>query len=507
MNLSLSWSGLSSIKDEAPPVAEAQFSTNDTVREIVPFFLRYFQEMTMRKLIGTKEFYKKAIMIALPIIIQNGITAFVAMLDNIMVGQVGTDPMSGVAISNQLIFVFNIFIFGGISGAGIFGAQFYGKKDYEGVRHAFRFKLYMGAVICALAVAVFLLYADPLISLYLHEGGTVGDLEATKAYGISYLHIMLFGLIPFTVSQIYASTLRECGETVLPMKAGIVAVIVNTCLNYILIFGKFGMPRLGAEGAAIATVIARFTETAVIMIASHRQPEKLPYMQGIYQSPRIPGETVRQIMVKGMPLLINEMLWSTGVAIMNQCYAYRGLAVVAGLNITSTITNIFNIIYLAMGNVVAIMVGQLLGAGKKEEAIEKDRQLLVFAVGVTIVIGGVMACCSGIFPQIYKTEPEVKELASKFILISSLILPAQAFCHAAYFTIRAGGKTAITMIFDSVFTWVIVVPSVYLLSHYTDMPAVWLYLSIQGYEFVKCIIGAIILKRGAWAQNIVETLS
>jgi putative MATE family efflux protein len=215
----------------------------------------------MKHLIGDKRFYANVLKVAVPIMIQNGISNFVSLLDNIMIGQVGTEQMSGIAIVNQLMFVFYLGIFGALSAAGIFSAQFYGKGDHEGVRHAMRFKLYVSVVLVVLGIVAFLRYGDQLILLYLHdEGGTTQSLDAALRYGREYLAVMLIGLMPFGIEEAYASTLRECGETRLPMLAGIIAVFVNLGFNYLLIFGKFGFPELGVTGAAIATVISRYVQ-------------------------------------------------------------------------------------------------------------------------------------------------------------------------------------------------------------------------------------------------------
>lgn len=460
----------------------------------------------MRKLIGTKEFYKKVLFIAIPIMIQNGITNFVSMLDNIMVGQIGTDQMSGVAIVNQLMFVFNICIFGGISGAGIFTAQFYGKGDREGIRNTFRFKAYACGLLTAVAVLLFIFADDLLISLYLHEGSDVGNLALTLQCGKEYLRIMLVGLIPFAISQIYSSTLRECGETILPMIAGVAAVFVNLGLNYVLIFGNFGAPRLGANGAAVATVISRFVEMGIVVAWTHMKKSKYAFIVGVYRSLHIPGDLVKLILAKGSPLMANEILWAVGMAVIAQCYAYRGLAVVAAQNITSTIVNVFNIVYIALGSSVSIIIGQLLGAGKKEEAKEKDVQLIAFAVASCALIGALMACFSKAFPDVYNTQQQVKNLASALILVSTFAMPFQAFNHASYFTLRSGGKTWITFLFDSVFVWVIVVPFAYYLSRYTTFDIIVVYLLVQATEIIKCIIGFIMVKSGIWLQNMVEEL-
>ena len=460
----------------------------------------------MKKLIGTKDFYKKVLFIAIPIMIQNGITNFVSMLDNIMVGQIGTDQMSGVAIVNQLMFVFNICIFGGISGAGIFTAQFYGKGDQEGIRNTFRFKVYTCAVLTILAILIFVFGDDFLISLYLHEGSEVGNLTLTLGHGKEYLAIMLVGLVPFAVSQIYASTLRECGETILPMLGGVAAVLVNLGLNYVLIFGNFGAPRLEANGAAIATVISRFVEMGIVVICTHAKRKKYKFIVGVYRTMRIPGELVHIILAKGSPLMANEIFWAVGMAAIAQCYAYRGLAVVAAQNITSTIVNVFNIVYIALGSSVSIIIGQLLGAGRKEEAKEKDAQLIAFAVASCSLVAMLMACFSKAFPSVYNTEQQVKDLATALILVSTLAMPFQAFTHAAYFTLRSGGKTWITFLFDSVFVWVVVVPFAFCLSRFTSLGIITVYLLVQATEIIKCIIGFLMVRSGIWLQNMVEEL-
>lgn len=455
------------------------------------------------KLIGNKQFYKKVLTITIPIMIQNGITNFVNMLDNIMVGQVGTEQMSGVAIVNQLIFVYNICIFGAVAGAGILGAQFYGSGNHEGVRYTFRFKLFCCLAISALGLIVLTGWGGNLIQMYLHEGSDVGNIQATFGYGSLYLRVMLAGLLPFALVQMYSGTLRETGETVVPMVAGIVAVSVNMVFNYILIFGKFGAPVLGVEGAAIATVLARFVELTIIVVWTHTHKEKNPFIVGAYRSLHIPGHLVRQILITGTPLLINEALWSGGMAMIAQCYSVRGLAVVAGINIANTIANVFNVVFLSLGNAVGIIIGQLLGAGKLEQAKEEDNQLIAFAVVCCAAVGVVMFLIAPLFPQIYNTDDSVRQLATRFIQISALCMPLYGFTNAAYFTLRSGGKTIVTFLFDSVFVWVVSIPLVYFLTHCTGITIVPIYLACQLTEFIKCCIGFVLVKKGVWIQNMV----
>lgn len=456
------------------------------------------------KYIGDKAFYKRLILIAAPMIAQNAITSFVNLLDNIMVGRIGTEQMSGVAIVNQLMFVFNICVFGAASGAGIFGTQFFGKGDYEGQKHAFRFKWYAALVVCAIALGIFAFAGTELIQLYLADSGEVGNLELALQYGEEYLAIMMLGLIPFAISQTYISSIRETGHTLVPMLAGIAAMLTNLVLDYVLIFGIGPAPVLGVKGAAIATAVARFVECAIVIFWTHTNKTQNPYIIGAYRSLRIPKPILKDILITGTPLMLNEMLWASGMATIAQCYAVRGLDVVAAQNISSTITNLFNVVYIQLGACISIIVGQYLGAGKIEEAKDSCRKTTFFSVVCCAAVSLIMMLAGTVFPNIYETADSIKDLARVFILISAAVMPVCAYCHCSYFTLRSGGKTVITFLFDSVYTWVIVIPVATILAKYTSLGIVWVFLLVQSMEFIKAIIGYFMVKSGIWLQNIVE---
>ncbi len=458
-----------------------------------------------KKYIGDRAFYRMAMLVALPIMLQNGITQFVALLDNIMVGSVGKTQMGGVGVANQLIFVFNLAIFGAVSGAGIFGAQFFGKGDHKGVRDAFRFKLLICAVLTAVGMLVFLTLDETLIGAYLQGEGTAAERADTLFYAKEYLHIMLIGLVPFVVAQCYAGTLRECGQTIVPMVAGIVSVVVNLIFNTILIFGYLGAPKMGSAGAAAATVIARFAEAAIVVTWAHKNPHKCPYAVGLYRSVKIERKLAWQIGKKTLPLLLNETLWSGGMALLSLAYSLCGLIVVPANTIASTVSNVFNVAFLAMGSAVGIIVGQLLGADKLEEAVDTDRKLIVFSVAICFAIGGVMALLSPYIPNIYTAQPQdVRDLASTFIMIIGLVMPINSLANACYFTMRSGGKTLITFLFDSVYMCAFTVPLAFFLHHVVGLSIVPLFLVCQLTDLGKGIVGLILIKKGVWVHNIVK---
>ena len=459
----------------------------------------------LSKFIGDKAFYKMVLLIAVPIMIQNGITNFVNLLDNVMIGQVGTEQMSGVAIVNQLIFVYNLCMFGGVSGAGIFTAQFFGQGNHEGVRQTMRFKIWMAIMITGITVVLFLSAGTPLIRSYLQGEGAAENAAATLVYGKQYLQIMLVGLPAFAVVQIYSSTLRECGQTILPMKAGIVAVFVNLIFNYLLIYGKFGMPILGVRGAAIATVLSRYVEMSIVILQVHRNKEEYAYIQGLYHTLKVPKALTVKIIKKGCPLLFNETLWAAGMAMLTQCYSVRGLNVVAGLNVSNTINNVFNIVFIALGDSVAIIVGQLLGAGKMEEARDTDNKMIVFSVFCCTCVAVIMFLLAPLFPKLYNINEQARQLAMYFIMATALFMPQNAFLHAAYFTLRSGGRTIVTFLFDSVFIWCVSVVIAYILSRFTSLPVLAVYVMVQLGDIIKCVIGFVLVKKGVWLQNIVES--
>ena len=460
----------------------------------------------MRKsLIGDRAFYRRLFAVVVPMLVQNLISNFVNLLDNVMVGQVGTEPMSGVAIVNQLLFVFNLCVFGGLAGAGIFTSQYFGKGDQEGVRHTVRLKLWIAAATLLVFGGVLLTFGRELISLFLHEGGEELDLAATLRFGEDYLHVMLLQLVPFALTQVYASTLRGTGETVLPMRAGIASVLVNLVFNYILIFGKCGAPALGVVGAAIATVLARVVELLIVVTWAHRHTERLPYMRGVYRTLRVPRVLAGRVALMGAPLLLNELLWSGGMTVLNQCYSLRGLEVISAFNISSTVSNLFFCSFIAMGDAISILIGQLLGAGELERAVDEDRKLVAFSVALSVAVGGLMALSAPLVPQLYNTTDNIRGLAVRLLLIGAVLMPFHADANACYFTIRSGGKTLITFAFDSLFVWVLQIPLAFVLSRLTALPILPMYALVESLGFIKCAIGFAMLRSRRWVVNLVGT--
>ncbi len=455
-------------------------------------------------LFGDAAFYRRVAMIVVPMIVQNTLSNIVGLLDNVMVGQLGPLQMSSVAVVNQILFIFYLCIWGALAGAGIFSTQFFGKGDMEGVRYSIRFKLLTALTIFTVATFILYFFGADLVSLYIAKDTPPADAQNVLSGAMSYLHVMMVGLFAFSITQVYASAMRESGRTTLPMAASMIAMLVNFIFNALLIFGLLGFPKMGVTGAAVATVISRFVELVIVITGAHRVDSKYPFFRGLYSGFKIPMSLVLPILSKSMPLLLNEFLWSLGQATLLQAYSVRGISVITAMNISGTISQIFNEVFLSIGNSAGIIVGQELGADRLVSARRSAWRMASLSVMSTFVMGSLLAIAAPFIPRIYNIDADYRALATSFILVVASAMPIHSYAHVSYFTLRSGGKTLITFLFDSCFAWAVSVPTAYILSRYTTLPVVPIFMVVSYIEIIKCIIGFILVRSGIWVRNIVK---
>ncbi len=461
-------------------------------------------ERFRNRYIGDSAFYRLMLAITLPLVVQQSLTILVPLIDNIMVGTLADEPFSGVSVVNQCFNVFITTLLGGISAASIFGAQFYGIGDWRGMRDTFRFRLLFGAGVTAVAIAIFLVFGDSLCKLFVdNESNSPQVVEATVGYAHEYLSVVVWSLIPFFVSQVYAAVLREAGETVHPMIASIIAIISNIFLNYLFIFGNWGLPAMGVFGAALATVIARILEAVYLVVYTHKNSARYPFVEGVYSSPRIPISLCRSITVTGTPLLINEFLWSFGMATISAAYAFRGLDVVAAFNIASTVWNIFWNIGVAIGFGNSILVGRELGAENMEQAYAVNRRVLVFSVALHMIMSAVLLAVAPAISGFYNVSAQARELAVAMIRVQALMMPVNACLQITFHTLRSGGKTIITFLFDAAYTWCVPVVLSSVLCYFTALPIIGCFFLVQISDLIKLAIALVLLKSGKWANKVI----
>ena len=247
------------------------------------------------KFIGDKAFYRTVIIILLPLVIQQGITSAVNLLDNLMVGSLGEESLSAVGVVNQILMVFNLTMFGGLSGVSIFGAQFAGKGDVDGMRQSFRAKLYFGMAVVVIGLALLWGFGEQFIGIFLAGETDAARRALALSEGLDYLNIMLFGLFPFMLVQAYAGSMREMGKTVATMVGSVIAILTNLVLNFLLIYPVreltvFGVTftmwgaGMGVRGAALATVIARFVEMFFVLIYAHLHQQRYIFLKGAFRN-------------------------------------------------------------------------------------------------------------------------------------------------------------------------------------------------------------------------------
>ncbi len=458
----------------------------------------------MRKFIGDKKFYRLLLLILIPIVLQQLLTQFVNLLDNIMIGIVGNDQMTGVSLGNQILFVYNLCVFGVLSGASIFATQYFGANNKDGYQEAFRFKWLAILIIYILFTLIIIFFKEPLLKAFINTAeGDFTNPEVVLKEGEKYLMIMLVGNFFFAVKEIYATSLREMKETFFPMLCGIIAIVVNLVLNYIFIYGKLGIPAMGVSGAAIATVISRVVEFLIIVIYAHTKRKKFVYFDKIFKRVLPKFISIKRFLPKTIMLLSNEFFWSLGLTVIVSCYSLRGLDAVASLNIGNTVCNLFITLGTSLGNATGIVLGNLLGAGDKEGAKSASYKILAFSVFLSSSFALVMFASSYIIPNIYDTSDSIREIAKKLIIVGACTLSLQAFNTCSYFILRAGGKVLLTILFDSVFIWIVRLPIAFFLAKFSSLSIVWIYAIVNLSDLLKTFMGYYLVDKGIWLKQIV----
>lgn len=449
---------------------------------------------------GSRTFYKKVFALAIPVMLQGFMTQFVSLLDNVMVGQLGPLPIASVSITNQILFILNLSIFGAISGAEIFGAQFFGKGDYEKQAQTFWMKVCFAGALGLAANLLLSTAGSNIISLWLHD--TPQNTAATLSYALTYMSIMFAGIPFYCLTQAMVSTLKECRRTIICMESAILALVVNLAGDYALIFGHFGLPALGVAGAAIATVLARMVECLFVFIWIRKHKKQLPVFTGIFSHMRIPATLAKTIILKSLPLMINETLWSGTIAFFSGCYSTRGLAVVSALAIVDVVTQLFRTAYVSVGSAIAIILGNTLGTGKTDLAISESRKLLVLSILIALVTMVLSAASAPAFAALYNVPADIRQLAVQLIYITAALSPISAISNAAYFIIRSGGNTLLTFMLDGGISLAVGCPVVWMLCYLTDWNIFVVYLFSQCYNIVKTVPELITVHRNKWARNL-----
>jgi putative MATE family efflux protein len=450
-------------------------------------------------LFGSGKFYKNALSIAVPIMLQQLIQSMVSLVDNFMVSGLGDVAMSGVNVAGQIIFVFMVYVNTICMAGGIFMTQYFGADDKNGMGQAFRFKLVMGMLAFIPYYLVCMVYPRQILSLMV-IGNSQADMILDQA--VSYMGILFYAGLPMTISVCIASSLRDMGKVRIPLVITVAATLINTCLNWVLIYGHLGAPAYGVKGAAYATVIARSMEfIAFIVVYAVIKPDFRFKMTEFF---RIDGKLFGTMLKKGALMLFCEMVWVLSETMTTAIYNGRGGAdVVSGMASGFAIANLFFVAFSGIYSATGVIIGKTLGTGKLEEARTQKKWILSGAAVLGIIMTFVGFGTTLVVPVVFgRLSDSAVDICRSMVVLLSFFMPVWVIMNAQQAIARAGGDTAMGMYTDAFITILVMLPMLFVLARYTNVGPVTMYFVIKLLDLVKVVIFHIWLRKERWLKNL-----
>ena len=442
------------------------------------------------------DFYKLLITISIPIVIQNLISSSLNLVDNVMIGQLGETYIAATGLANQIYFIMTLILFGGNSGISIYIAQYWGKKETDKIKSV----LSIGLIFALFVSTIFFIigFVFPTQTLALMSKDT-----AVVSLGASYMRIVSLSYIITAISFAFGFSSRSVGHPKLPMTAAVVSLMINTVLNYILIFGKFGFPVMGIEGAAIATLIARVVEFIIIIGGIYKT---IPVLAVSFKNFfTISSDLVKKVGKTAFPVILNEGFWSLGMTAYALVYARIGTEAVAAVMITNTVNNLFMVVGFGLGNASSVMLGNTLGAGEIDKAIDYNKKFLALSIIGGVIVGAlIMAIGPFLIRNLYQLTPESYDITLKTLFILALFMSFKFYNTIIVIgTLRSGGDTVYSMAMEITSVWLIGVPLAALGGFVFKLPVYWVVAMVNIEEVFKVLIGLPRLLSNKWAKRLV----
>lgn len=446
-----------------------------------------------------KTFTAKALSIALPIALQNFIYNSLNMVDNIMVGQLGAKEVAAVGLANKYFFIFILISFGICSGTGIFISQFWGKQDTANIRKVLGITL---SVTMSVGVIFFLggfIFPEQIMKLFTDDA-------VVNSLGSGYLKIVSVSFICNSIGMAYIFALRNIHKTIVPMFISAIAVGLNTFFNYLLIFGHWGFPQMGVNGAAIATAFARLLEVLLIILYIYGK-EKV-FAAKIKELLSWDFKYFKQVYNTVWPVVINEGFWAIGIVSYSAAIARISTESLAAFQIADTVYGLYIVLFFGLGNACAVMIGNKIGAGEEEIAI-KYAKIYAYAIPIIGIITGLLLYLSSstILSFYGGLSSEVLNMTAMIILMHSIFMPVRMFNIILVVGIlRSGGDTKFSMYLEMGSIWLVGVPLAFLGALYFHLPVYWVVVLIAVEELVKCAIGIYRVKSKKWLKSVIADL-
>lgn len=451
--------------------------------------LKYFKD-----LLNDKELMKKTIKLALPMMLQSLIVSSVNLVDNLMVGQLGDNALSGVAVANRyytlIFFACNAII----SASIIYMSQYNGANNETKMKECFRFSLLSSLIMLLLFFGVVRLFSYQLVRFVINDPGIID-------MGKRYFSLVCFSYLPLALCVTISSCMRAVGEVKIPMIVSVGSIITNGLLDYALIFGKFGLPELGIEGAAIATVIARILEMCVYLFVLKRGEYR--FKTHINEVFVFDLSLAKNILIKAFPLVLNEIFYNLGLTMLMKLYSTRGATVNTAYSVAMTVSDIFFVLFSGMATATTVLIGTPLGANKLEEAKGNGYKLIIFSFLLSFIFAIGMFLSGFAVPILYRNVSiESQILSMKILRCMSVCYWLYMINTECFFVLRSGGDVKSTLFMDSLFMWAVNIPIVAILIYLTDLDIVIIYLIGQYTDAIKLILSSRLIRKERWVKNL-----
>ena len=450
----------------------------------------------IRETIADRGFFRTLFVIGWPIAIQHGFITALNLLDTLMVGQLGEVEIGAVALGNQLFFLVMLFLFGVGSGSAVFVAQYWGSRDIAGARRSYGLAMLAGLPGSLLAAAAVLIIPSTILGLFTEDAAVI-DL------GVDYVRIVSPSYLFMAITVVTGAALRATGEVRLPLKMTVIALGLNAVLNYVLIFGPFGLPAFGVVGAAIGTAIARGLE-ALLLIAGmvRRRHALVGRLRDYFAWNRA---FVSRFVRVTLPVVLNEIAWSTGVTMYTLVYARMGTPELAASNIGETVIRLAFVIFMGSAGAAAVMLGNTIGAGRREQADRDARRFLLLAPAGGVLMGVVLAAASPVVPLLYQVSPEVRMMVTRMLLVVAAVVPVKSLnLHAIVGIMRSGGDTRYALVTEASMLWGVGVTAAVIAGLVLGLPLYLVVLATQAEEIGKFILSIRRVLSRRWIHDLTD---
>lgn len=449
--------------------------------------LRFFED---------KNFYKKLLTIAFPITLQNLISSSLNIVDNVMIGSLKETAIASVGLANQYFFVFMLLLFGLNSGCNIFIAQYWGKRDVKNIRRVLGISLCIGCTFAIIYTILALLFPRVILRIF------TDDIKIISL-GSDYLRIVCFSYVLTAITFSYGFACRSIGNPKLPMYISAIALLCNTFLNYILIFGHLGFSPMGVKGAALATFISRAVETTLLLKIIYARKEVLSAK--ISELLDLSKEFVLRVLKTISPVVLNEGFWSVGTSLYSAAYARIGQEAIASVQIASTLQNLFMVISMGIANACAIMIGHNIGKNKLDEAIVDSKRFSILSPLIGLFVGLAFYLASPFILSLYDITQTTYTNTIYVILVMCIFMAFKVYNTTLVVgVLRSGGDTKFSLFLEMGSVWLIGVPMAFLGALLWKLPIYWVVALVSLEEIVKSFIGFLRVASKKWLRSVIE---